>query len=86
MKAPLHLNTIQQGRIFAAHHEREAGQIGKDGSRPIWSIQAHQGAFLRELLRSKIAANGLYRETQFFPVPTVAWVSERAEPLITMGL
>jgi len=71
MQAALNLSARKPGIVFAAHDEREAGQIGKDGSRPILPIQPHQGAFQRELMGSKIAPNGLYRATQFFPVQPV---------------
>ena len=33
---------IQHGVIFAAHHEREACQIGYDGPRPILPIQPRE--------------------------------------------
>lgn len=86
MQTALHLWPIQHGVIFAAHHEREACQIGDDGPCPILPIQPQQGADRRKLVCLQIAPDGGQRPTQFLPVASIAAVAETAEPVVTMGL
>src|ERR1051326_7770174 len=43
MQTALDLGSIQDGVIFAAHHEGEICQIGDDRPRPILPIQSQQG-------------------------------------------
>src|SRR5205085_9422555 len=85
MQTALDLWPIQDGVIFAAHHEREARQIGDDGSRAILPIQSQQGAARRKMVCLQIAPDGAERPAQFLPVESIASVTETAEPVITMG-
>ncbi len=54
--------------------------------RAILPIKAQQGVLLRELVRSKIAANGRERLTQFCSVESIASIPKRAEPLRSVSL
>ena len=51
MQAHLDLRPIKQPIVFPTHHEREASQVGYDGSRAILAIQPQQRPILRKLLR-----------------------------------
>src|SRR5216684_7290122 len=86
VQTALHLWPIQHGVIFAAHHEREACQIGDDGPCPILPIQPQQGARRRKMVCLQIAPDGDQPPAQFLPVASIASVAEIAEPVVTMGL
>src|SRR6266699_3154886 len=86
VQTALDLWPTQHGVIFAAHHEREARQIGDDGPRPILPIQPQQGADRRKLVCLQIASDGGQRPAQFLPVESIASVTETAEPVVTMSL
>src|SRR5712692_4961323 len=86
VQTALNLWPIQHSVIFAAHDEREACQIGDDGSCPILSIQPQQGADWRKMARLQIASDSGQRPAQFLPVASIAAVAETAEPVVTMGL
>jgi hypothetical protein len=76
---------IQHGVIFAAHHERQACQIGDDGPCSILPIQPQQGAARRNLVCLQIASDGGQRPAQFLAVASIASVAETAEPVVTMS-
>jgi hypothetical protein len=61
----LHERMIQHAILFAAHHEREASQIGQHGSGAILPIQPKQNRLLRQLVRSEVATDGRESQAQF---------------------
>src|SRR5439155_16468959 len=86
VQATLDLWPIQHAVIFAAHHEREACQIGDDSPRPILPIQSQQDRRRRKMVCLQVVPDGGQRSAQFLPVASIAAVAETAEPVITMGL
>lgn len=76
-----------QDRVFlATGHKGEPGQINKHGSGPILAIEPQQGVCLWEVVRREIPCDGSFALTQFLPIPTVAPVTIRAEPLVAVCL
>jgi hypothetical protein len=86
MQAHLDLRPIKQPIVFSTHHEREASQVGYDGSRAVFAIQPQQRPILRQLLRLQIGLNSCHCSTQFCPVLTEALVAKGTEPLMRMHL
>ncbi len=85
VQARLDERMIEHGVLFAAHHEREACQIGEHGPRAILPIEPEHGALLRKLVGSEVATDGREGLTKFLPVESVASVAKRAEPLVIVG-
>ena len=86
MQAHLDLRPIKQLIVFATHHEREASQVGYDGSGAILAIQPQQRTILRKLLRLQIGVDSCHCPTQFCPVLAIAGVAKGTEPLMRMHL
>jgi hypothetical protein len=61
----LYQRMIKYRVVFAAHHEAEASQIRKHGSRAILSIKAQQDLLLRELVGSQVATDSQQGRAQF---------------------
>ena len=86
MQAEFDLRPIKQLIVFPTHHEREASQVGDDGSGAILPIQPQQRPFLRELLRLQRGLDSCHCATQFCPLLAVARVAKGPEPLVRVGL
>jgi hypothetical protein len=71
---------------LAAHHIREASQIGQDRSRAILPIQPQQDQLLWQVIGFNVELYGSHGPAQFFPELPVTRVGERAEPLRGMRL
>ncbi len=82
----LNQRVIEHAVLLAAGHKREPSHIGEDGSGAILPVEPQQGARSFELRRREIAPNGQEPLAQFLPVPPVATMAKRAEPLVAMGL
>ncbi len=86
VQTSLNLGSIQKLIVLPPRHIEEASQVGEDRSRAILPIQPQQGMRRLQAVRLQIATDGHDRATQFFPVRSVAWVPEGAEPVVAMGL
>jgi hypothetical protein len=86
MQASLDLGVVQHRVGFAPCDKAVSGQTGQDRARSVLPIQPQQGAFLRNVVRLEVLLDGLDRPTQFLMKMSVAWITETAEPLVTVGL
>src|SRR6266699_6103360 len=83
-QASLDLSALQELIVTAPHDKRQSGQVGKDGSRAILSVEAQQHTFFRVVMGLAVALNGRHCPTQFgsvFPTfaPAVAGGTQRAQ-------
>jgi hypothetical protein len=85
VQAGLDLGLIQHSVLFAAHHKREASQVGEHRPGAILPIQSQQGALLGKLVRSEVASDGGESPTQFLAIEPVASIAETAEPTFSYG-
>src|SRR6266568_7037786 len=85
-QASLDLSALQELIVTAPHDKRQSGQVGKDGSRAILSVEAQQHTFFRVVMGLAVALNGRHCPTQFGSVFPIAGVSKRAEKLMRMSL
>src|SRR2546423_11888615 len=85
-QASLDLGPLQDLRVFPTHHKRQPGQVGKNSSSAILSVEAQQNPFFGMVMRHKIALNGRDGPTQFGTVFPIAGVSKRAQKLMRMRL
>jgi len=85
-QASLDLGPLQDLRVFPTHHKRQPGQLGKNSSSAILSVEAQQNPFFGMVMRHKIALNGRDGPTQFGTVFPIAGVSKRAQKLMRMRL
>ena len=76
MQPEFDLKLLKQLIVFPTHHEREACQVGYDGSGAILAIQPQQRPFLRKLLRLQIGLKSCHCATQFCPVLAEALVAK----------
>jgi len=82
----LHLRSIKELIVSAAHHIGELCQIRHERPIAILPIQADDGALAWETLRIQIALDGCHRAAQFSTVIAVACAAERPQPLVRMRL
>ena len=86
MQPQFELRLLKQLIVFPTHHEREASQVGYDGSGAILAIQPQQRTLLRQLLRLQMGLDSRHCPSQFRPVLAIAGVAKGAEPLMRMHL
>ena len=86
VQAGLDLWPVEELIVFATHHIRQPCQFSERRPSPILAVQPHENLLHRLRMGLGVALDRGHRAAQFLAVLTVASVSERAEPLMAVGL